>query len=261
MAFARHSVPFSAVLDCTRFNMNEYLGRPAWTDRDLEREVAVLRRASRLYPMSNWTAASLVRDCGLPEQRIRVMPPSIDLTHFGESAPTGGRPKILFVGNDFVRKGGDRLHRWVTGPLAGTCEFHIVSEDPRSHLSGDHVVHHGRVEHAELIGRLMPSMDIFCLPTRSDMSPHVLVEAAAAGLPSVASALGGIPDLILEGRTGFIVPPSDDGAFVARLQELISSPELRHEMRSAAQRQASSRFDASRNYNDLIDDLVEIARS
>ena len=126
-------------------------------------------------------------------------------------------------------------------------------------MGGDSVVHHGRVDHAELIGKLMPSMDIFCLPTRSDMSPHVLVEAAAAGLPTVASDLGGIPDLVLDGRSGFLVPHHDDAAFVARLRQLIAAPELRRAMGAAAREHALMSFDATRNYNAVIDDLVELA--
>jgi len=258
-AYADPSIPFTTILDCTRFNMNDFVGEPVWSRSDLRREADLLVRAARVYPMSSWTKASLMSDCAIPEGRIRILPPSIDLAQVGASAPAGGRPKILFIGNDFRRKGGDRLHRWVTGPLAGTCELHIVSEDPEARVGGDNVIHHGRVEHAELLERLMPSMDIFCLPTRSDMSPHVLSEAAAAGLPAVASDLGGIPDLVLHGRTGFVAPPSDDDAFVVRLRELIVSPDLRHEMGSAAMDHARSRFDAATNYNELIDDLVEIA--
>jgi len=258
-AYADPSIPFTAILDCTRFNMNDYLGQSVWSGPELQREAALLRRAARLYPMSGWTAASLMADCSVPEERIRILPPSIDLTQVGASARSGGRPRILFIGNDFRRKGGDRLHRWVTGPLAGTCELHIVSEDPEARVTGDNVVHHGRVEHAELMGRLMPGMDIFCLPTRSDMSPHVLAEAAAAGLPAVASDLGGISDLVVHGRTGFLAPPADDQAFVARLSEIIASPDLRYGMGQAARNHARSHFDAALNYNALIDDLVERA--
>lgn len=258
-AFAHPSIPFTVALDCTRFNMSAHHGKPVWSGRELDREAGLLRRAARLYPMSRWAAASLEQDCGIPEERIEVMPPSLDLAQFGSPAPSGGRPKVLFIGNDFHRKGGDRLRRWVTEPLAGTCELHIVSQDPQARVGGDGVVHHGRVEHAELMGRLMPRMDIFCLPTRSDMSPQVLTEAAAAGLPTVASDLGGIPDLVLHGQTGYLVPPSNEGAFVARLRELIGSPDLRQQMGAAASAHARDRFDASRNYNRLIDDLVGIA--
>ena len=258
-ATADPSIPFSVTLDCTRFNMNEYLGRPIWGPRELGREAELLRRARRLYAMSHWAETSLVQDCGVPRDRTRVMPPSIDLGGFGRPSPSHGLPRILFIGNDFQRKGGDRLHRWVTGPLAGTCELHIVSEDPQARVPGANVVHHGRVEHSRLVGELMPGMDLFCLPTRSDMSPHVLVEAAAAGLPALASRLGGIPDLIVEGRTGFAVPPMDDEAFLAKLRELLASPRLRHDMGASAAQHARTHFDAARNYNDLIDDLIGLA--
>ena len=258
-AYSHPSIPFTVALDSTRFNMNSHHGKTLWSRRALEREADLLQRATRLYPMSQWAAASLTEDCGVLEDRYRVVPPSTDLREFGTPAPSRGRPKILFVGNNFLRKGGDRLHEWVTGPLGGTCELHIVSQDPRARVAGKNVVFHGWVDHAELIGRLMPTMDLFCLPTRSDMSPHVLVEAAAAGLATVASDLGGIPDLVLHGRTGFLVPHHDDEAFVARLRELVAAAELRRTMGAAAKELSLRNFNSFRNFNLLIDDLADLA--
>lgn len=259
LTWAPGAPPYTVSLDATRPNMDDIVRRGVWSRREIEREGDVFRRAARIFPMSDWAARSVITDHGVPAGQVSVSPPSIDLNAF--RAPTGGRacPNVLFIGNDFIRKGGDRLCRWVDGPLAGTCHLHIVSNDPRAKVESAHITCHGGLPHDVLLKEVLPEMDIFCLPTRLDMSPHVLAEAAAAGLPSVASDLGGIPDLVVDGQTGRLVAPDDDAGFVAALRGLIGSAETRLAMRAAALAHARARFDASRNFNQLVDALAEIA--
>ncbi|HEY6814672.1 MAG TPA: glycosyltransferase [Croceibacterium sp.] len=73
--------------------------------------------------------------------------------------------------------------------------------------------------------------------------PTVIVEAAAAGLPAVGTVHSGIPEAIVDGETGFLVPERDTGALAARIGTLLGSPELRERMGRAARRLAEDRFD------------------
>lgn len=253
-------VPFSVTLDHTREGIERDLPRGAWSRAHMAREAELLRRASHVYPMSHWTARSLEEDCGIDRSRITVMPPSIDLGRF--KAHQGSREAVLnivFIGNDFRRKGGDRLVSWITGPLAGKAHLHIVSTDPDARVDAVGVTCHGRVPNDTLVSELLPAMDVLCLPTLSDMSPQVLVEAAAAGLPSVASDIAGIPDIVLDGQTGFLVPAGDDDAFVAALDKLRSDPDLRSAMSAASVEHAADCFDAGNNFNSLINTLAKLA--
>lgn len=253
-------LPYTLALDATVPGVARVLGEPRlWGARAVEREAALARGAARLYPWSDWAAGSLASDYGVSEDRIRVMPPAVPLAARAREPGAAGPLKILFAGHDFARKGGDRLLGWATDRLAGRCELHIASTDARAQVARPGVVAHGAVPDRTLREELMPQMDVLCHPTRADVSAHVVVEAAAAGLACVASAVGGVPDLVEHGRTGFLVEPDDDEGFVAALEALIASPERVDEMGTAALSRAEERFDARTVYDGLIDELAALA--
>ena len=251
-------VPFSVALDATYSNINELKGLPLWGAGSLAREAELLRSADLVFPMSRWTGNAVIGDCGVDPSRVHVIPPSVRPPTVRKDWTKGGgeRPRVLFIGNDFLRKGGDRLAAWVTGPLAGRCELHVVSHDPRAQVSGPDIICHGGMANDRLLNELAPEMDLFCLPTRSDMSPYVFAEAAFIGLPSVASAIAGIPDLVREGETGRLVDVDDDAGFIAALGSLLDSATLRRTLGEAAQAHAAEAFDADRNFNRMLDTIV-----
>ena len=74
------------------------------------------------------------------------------------------------------------------------------------------------------------SSDIFVLPSKYENSPNALLEAMSCGLPAVASAVGGIPDLVEDGKSGFLVKPNKVGAFVESMERLTSNQKLRAAM-------------------------------
>ncbi len=256
---------FTMALDTTRPAMDAHLAaqhmRPAWRSAELHREAALCRAARQLFPMSRWAADSLITDQGVPPDRVTVAPPAVDLSAFHPTQPHDGPPNIVFIGNDFARKGGARLCEWVEGPLAGTCHLHLVSTDKAARSGARHVTWHGAMDQRELFGRLLPQMDMICLPTRLDMSPNVLAEAAAAGLPAVSSRLGGIGELVIDGETGFLVPPDDDAGFITALRRLVASADLRARMRRAALDHARAHLDVTRVFGAVAEQLTDIARA
>lgn len=261
-AFRESPIPFTVTLDCTQLNMERLKETRLWTESEKKREGALFQRAARIYPWSDWAAKSLITDYGIPAEKIEIILPSVEMVNASppiRNPSDGHLPKIVFVGNDFLRKGGDMLHRWVTGPLKGTCELHIISNDLRSEVGGDNVFVHGGMRHSELINEFMPSMDLICHPTQSDMSAFVLIEAARAGLPCVASAVGGIPSLVDEGTTGFLVDRRDENGFLDRLRTLIGDRDLRERMGAAAYEHALARFDSKTNYKNLFDEISGLA--
>jgi glycosyltransferase involved in cell wall biosynthesis len=75
------------------------------------------------------------------------------------------------------------------------------------------------------IREIMPIFDIFVLPSLNEGMGRVLVEAMAAGKPVVASRVGGIPDLVRHGETGYLVPPADEEALANGIKKLLNNPE------------------------------------
>lgn len=254
--------PFTVTLDATRANTDRQTPVRYWTAANRRTEAQLLHRAARLFPLSRWAGLSAVEDYAVPATQIEIVPPCMIPRPATPRAPrsAGALPRLIFIGNDFRRKGGDRLHRWATGPLAGRCELHIVSADPAARsFGGANVINHGYVPHRRLIDAVLPGMDLLCHPTLSDMSAYVVVEAAFAGVPAVASRTGGIGELIEEDRTGWLRAPQDEAGFVEILGQLLAQPERVAAAGLRARAHALHHFDARANYRRMCDTLVQLA--
>jgi glycosyltransferase involved in cell wall biosynthesis len=89
---------------------------------------------------------------------------------------------------------------------------------------------------------LLALSDIFVLPSRSEGFSNALLEAMRAGLPCVATSVGGNPEVVAEGVTGYLVPPEDPEAMARRILELIRNPITRRQMGAAGRRRMLQEF-------------------
>jgi glycosyltransferase involved in cell wall biosynthesis len=101
----------------------------------------------------------------------------------------------------------------------------------------DRITVTGFVPHTD-VPAVLSSLDVLVLPSLYEEMGSILVEAMAAGLPVVASRVGGIPDVVVDGETGLLVPPGDADALAAALDELVGDPQRRERFASAARRRA-----------------------
>src|SRR5439155_17641773 len=99
--------------------------------------------------------------------------------------------------------------------------------------------------HRDDVAERLAAADIFVLPSRSEAFPNALLEAMAAGLPVVASAVGGILEIVEHGRTGLLVPPGDASALADRLMRVMADPALGRRLgdRARAEVEAQYSFD------------------
>jgi glycosyltransferase involved in cell wall biosynthesis len=91
--------------------------------------------------------------------------------------------------------------------------------------------------------RVMASLDILVQPSRRETFGRVLIEAMASQKPVVATRVGGMPEIVVHGETGLIVPPEDPSALAEAILELLQDPARRHAMGEAGRRRVESHFD------------------
>ena len=215
----------------------------------------VFGRATALAPWSTWARSSLEGDYGVVPEKIHVIPPGVDVEEW-KPQPAAPRwlPRVLFVGGDFRRKGGDVVLEWFRTRGRGRFSLDIVSRDPAAVGidAPDVRVHRDLTPNDAQLRRLYWSADVFALPSRSEPFGIACVEALAAGLPVVATHVGGIPDIVDDGVTGRLVQPDDAPAFAAAIESILGSPPVRTQMSESAIADARERFDASRNFGRLI---------
>lgn len=88
--------------------------------------------------------------------------------------------------------------------------------------------------------------DVYMHPARADTFPLTVLEALACGVPVVATSVGGIPEQVVDGRTGLLVPPGDAEALAGAVGQLLTDEALRHSYAREARKDAEERFDLER---------------
>ncbi len=101
------------------------------------------------------------------------------------------------------------------------------------------------------IPRVMQALDLFILNSDAEAFGLVVVEAMASGTPVVATGAGGIPELIQDGVTGFLVPPGDDSALAQTILRVAADGELLRRVRESALLEVEARFSLSRYVEEL----------
>ncbi|MGH2598497.1 MAG: glycosyltransferase, partial [Dehalococcoidia bacterium] len=89
--------------------------------------------------------------------------------------------------------------------------------------------------------------DIFCLPSRSEGLPAVLIEAMACGIPVVATRIDAVPELVEDGVSGLLVPPRDATGLASALRRLHDEPQLGQRLGSAGREKVRREFDVATN--------------
>jgi glycosyltransferase involved in cell wall biosynthesis len=108
----------------------------------------------------------------------------------------------------------------------------------------------------EDVGPFFAAFDVFVLPSGNEGTPVTAIEALASGCPVVATRVGGVPDVVSEGKDGFLVEPGAVEELAARLAELARDPDLRARMGAAGRERMQTRYAVDR----LIDDVDRLYR-
>lgn len=226
----------------------------------------IFRFASVIVVKAECMKVPLIRS-GCPRHKLVTVTNGVDLERFGLARSYSREPvgvdktaTILYVGRLESVKGISTL-------LKAYAQIYREFTDSRLLLVGDgndarrlrevvadmHLgaaVHFCGWVHQSEVPKYFQAADIFVLPSLFEGCPNVLLEAMAAGLPIVASAVGGVPELVRDGTEGFLVLPGDVETLADRLKSLLTDEGLRKEMSNNSRKRATE-FEMTR-VNDKI---------
>ena len=245
-------------------------GAPRWSREGLSRKGLRHRLRTRLlgrsgvYPVavSRAVAGSWSEATSMPAHRLRVIPNGVEPAPPVTPARRRRLRRELGLGQEATvvmavavlrrAKGLDLLLAAAQRVLGKRPEvrFVVVGDGPERETLERRAVELGLGDRVLFTGfrndvtELLAVADLLALPSREDAFPTVLLEAAAAGLPAVASDVGGVPEIVVAGVTGLRVPPEDPAALADALIELISRPEERGRQGRAARKRAETELSA-----------------
>jgi len=236
--------------------------------RDFEIGLNKLITAARVIVTETDYAARFLRE-RFPDRSDRVhrVYNALDLAEFSRADFSSAPPLIVAVGRLIAKKGFADLIR-ACGLLAERgkafrCE--IVGEGPleselRKQITKldlqSRVTLSGAKAQREVRQRLAAA-NVFVLPSVVDPDggmdnlPTVIMEAMATGLPVVSTAIGGIPEMVIEDETGFLVPPGNAIALADAIEKLISDAVLAQKMGRVGYERAQKLFSIERNVREL----------
>ncbi len=219
----------------------------------------VMGWAKRVIVPSNVIARHMIEDFGVPHERIRFIPRSVDLNKFKYLSPdkrTGKTFNVGIIGRLTPIKG----HLHFIKAMAKVARVHpdikiwIVGDAPSSKDAYKEQIkvlvnRLGLKECAEFLGTQKDIPDILthlnCLvlaTTTQEAFGRVIVEAQACGVPVVATAVGGVIDIIENGRTGLIVSPADPAAMAEAVIKIIDDKSLAFRLAEDAYKKVQEKY-------------------
>lgn len=240
------------------------------------------RRAGAVLALTPRLARLLVDD-GVDPDRVHVVPsgvrPSLFAADHGgtfpDPFPQVGRPRVVFVGRLAPQKGVATLVHAAVLLRSSTAQVLLVGDGPdRPALESEieRLDLHGRVHVTgfvahEQVPAVLAHADVFVMPSVYEELGSALVEAQWAGVPVVATRVGGIPDVVDDGVSGVLVPPGNPQALARAIDGLLGDPGRARAMAVQGRAAALRRYDwthlAARVldvYEAVIDRQAAVAR-
>ena len=216
------------------------------------------RAAHRVVANSVAAGDALVAE-GISRKKVVVIPNGIDLEPFDGPRTSGPGPVITTVANLRPGKGHDVLLRAAAHVLRQRPDvrFQFVGDGPLrgplEHEAEDLAIAAAVtfLGHRPDVAAILRGTTIFAFPSLMEAFPNGVMEAMAAEVPVVATAVGGIPELVEHGRNGLLVPPGDDAALAAALLSMLSDPVRARGLAVAGRETIGQRYSFERMVGDF----------
>lgn len=186
-------------------------------------------------------------------ERTVVIHNGVDVRRF-EATQHGRRdvPVVAFVGRLAPQKDPATFIQALATLERNSYHAIVAGSGPDADSIAAEIERLGLHDSVELLGvrddvsQILSSADVFVLSSTYECLPFSVLEAMAAGLPVVATNVGGVPELVVDRQTGFIVGSRDPEALAHAMRKLLADPHLRRRFGSAARARVEARFDIER---------------
>lgn len=223
--------PYALLLDNTYALSDRFY--PPWAPlgaaekrRWIELERRTYLEAAAVFARSSWVRNSLIEDYGVPKEKAIWVGSGchFESASLPEAKAADDGRTVLFVGKDFERKGVPTLleaFAMVRRRLPA-ARLLLVGREARIRQEGVEVV--GKVSSRARLREIYDQASVFVLPSRFEPCANVVLEAMAYRLPCVLGSVGGVAEFVLEGESGFVVPPDDPGRLAEGIIALLGDP-------------------------------------
>lgn len=219
----------------------------------------------RVICVSPQVADFAKRQIGLPDSKLVMIANGVEVERFAAAIPKAVARRRFHLPIDGTIVGAVGRPRPVKGyrylidafqlcqPGQSTLYLVFVGNGPERPALIEQVQRAGLTERVfflddqQDIPTVMATFDLLALPSLWEGMPMVALEAMAARLPVVATAVGGTPDLVIDNETGILVPPADPPALAAAIQVLVQDPARRHLLGEAGYRRVCTLFSIQQN--------------
>ena len=218
-------------------------------------------------------AAEGLTRAGLPSHKVKVIPNALPEEAFAATAPALPCSKgVLRVG--MIARMNNPVKDY---PVLLDAAARLTARHPNVEflLVGDGALRPQLEEMAKSLGigrqvrflgdrrdipAVLASMDVSVLASRSESLSNAIIESMAAGLPVIAAGVGGNPELVQDGETGFLIPSGNAASLADAIERLLTAPELRREFGRKAKEFALDHFSLTRvrdQYEELYTKLLD----
>ena len=235
----------------------------------------VMGWAKRVIVLSNVIARHMIEDFGVPHERIRLVPRSVDLEKFKYRDPGSKRTdefNVGIIGRITPLKGHLHFIKAMAriARLVPRLKIWIVGDAPASKEAYKEelqilVRRLGLWHCTEFLGTqrdipgILENLDLVVLATTTQEAfGRVVVEAQAAGVPVVATKVGGVIDIIEDGKNGLLVPPADSKSMAAAIMRIFKDPQFANELAQNAYIKVKEKYNLELMVKNTLDVYREV---
>lgn len=238
---------------------------------------SVLEEHRETYPQMFGVASAIIAvsramqrkliELGAPPEKVHYNPYGVDCDRFRDADPGAAPPLFIAVGRFTEKKAPQitisafakvlnahpdaRLRMIGDGPLLEQCKVLAGNLGISNAIEFLGAQEHSAIEREMQNARCFVQHSVVAPSGDCEGTPVSILEAGATGLPVVSTRHAGIPDVVIEGETGFLVDEGDESGMADRMIELVESPELARTMGSAARKHITANFSKHQSINKL----------